>query len=42
MPDPTWELEHEYFFTQIQKGARTDFATDIWIAETLREMEGQL
>ena len=42
MPDPTWELEHEYFFTQILNGARTNFATDIWIAETLREMEVQL
>ena len=42
MRDPTWELEHEYFFTQIQNGARTNFATDIWIAEMLREMEAQL
>lgn len=42
MPDPTWELEHEYFFTQIQNRARTNFATDIWIAEMLREMEVQL
>ena len=42
MSDPTWELEHEYFFTQILNGARTNFATDIWIAETLREMEAQL
>jgi predicted dehydrogenase len=42
MPDPTWELEHEYFFAQILNGARTDFATDIWIAETLREMKAQL
>ena len=42
MSDPTWELEHEYFFTQILNGARTNFATDIWIAETLNELELQL
>ena len=42
MPDPTWALEHEYFFTQILIGARTNFVTDIWIAETLGEMEVQL
>ena len=42
MPDPTWELEHEYFFTQILNRARTNFATDIWIAETLREIQVQL
>ena len=42
MPDPTWALEHEYFFTQILNGAQTNFATDIWIAKTLREMETQL
>jgi len=42
MPDPTWELEHEHFFTQIQNGARTNFATDIWIAAMLREMQVQL
>jgi predicted dehydrogenase len=42
IPDPTWELEHEYFFSQILSGAPTNFATDIWIAETLREMEVQL
>ena len=42
IPDPTWELEHEYFFQQILNGARTNFATDIWIAETLHEMEVQL
>ena len=42
MPDPTWALEHDYFFSQILNGARTNFATDIWIAETLREMEVQL
>lgn len=42
MPDPTWALEHEYFFTEILNGAQTDFSTDIWIVETLRELETQL
>lgn len=42
MPDPTWALEHEYFFTQILNGAQTDFSTDIWISEALDQMEVQL
>jgi len=42
IPDPTWALEHEYFFAQILNGARTNFARDIWIAETLCEMEDYL
>jgi predicted dehydrogenase len=42
MPDPTWALEHEYFFTQILNGAQTNFATDTWIAEILQEIEIQL
>ena len=42
IPDPTWALEHEYFFAQILNGARTNFATDVWIAETLCEIEDHL
>ena len=38
MPDPTWELEHEYFFNQISAGAQTNLSTDIWIQRTLDEL----
>ena len=42
MPDPTWKYEHDYFLSQIQKGARTDFSSDIWIADTLHELSSHL
>lgn len=38
MPDPTWELEHEYFFNQISAGVQTDLSTDIWIQSILDEL----
>jgi len=38
MPDPTWELEHEYFFNQISAGVQTDLSTDIWIQRVLDEL----
>lgn len=42
MPDPTWNLEHENFFRQIQSRAQTNLAKDVWISETLHELRGQL
>jgi predicted dehydrogenase len=42
MPDPTWELEHEHFNSQIKKQSRTNLSTDFWIAESLSDMESML
>lgn len=38
MSDPTWELEHEYFFKQISNGAITDLSNDSWIQRILDEL----
>ena len=37
--DPTWQLEHEYFFQQILSGAKTNLSTDCWISGVLKELE---
>ena len=37
--DPTWELEHEYFFQQILGGVKTNLTTDRWISGVLKELE---
>jgi predicted dehydrogenase len=42
MPDPTWELEHAYFFSQIKGKSQTNFLTDCWIADALSEMESRI
>ena len=39
VPDPTWRLEHEYFFDNIEKGFATDLSNDIWIANFFQEIE---
>jgi predicted dehydrogenase len=41
LQDPTWELEHDYFFRQIENKSQTNLSRDIWIAENLAEMEKQ-
>lgn len=42
MADPTWELEHNHFFNEISVRSDTNLKTDIWISETLRELESRL
>jgi hypothetical protein len=39
MADPTWELEHKYFFQQILGGIKTNLSTDRWISGVLKELE---
>jgi scyllo-inositol 2-dehydrogenase (NADP+) len=36
--DPTWEEEHEYFYSQIRNGVQTDLTTDRWISESLSKL----
>lgn len=37
-PDPTWALEYEHFRSLVRSGAKTDFATDLWIHSILSSM----
>lgn len=37
--DPTWEKEHQYFFSQILNQNSTDLTTDIWISKNLRKFK---
>ena len=37
--DPTWSLEHKYFFDLIKRGVKTNFNNDIWIYKSLKNME---
>jgi scyllo-inositol 2-dehydrogenase (NADP+) len=37
--DPTWEEEHQHFFSQIITQKLTDLSTDIWISKKLRDFE---
>ncbi len=37
--DPTWDLEHKYFFKLIKRGVKTNLKNDIWIYKSLRNME---
>lgn len=39
MKDPTWKLEHNYFFNLIKKKTKTNFENDIWIFKELKKME---
>ena len=38
MKDPTWELEHKYFFQLLRRRERNDFSKDIWINKNLKNM----
>ena len=38
MKDPTWELEHKYFFRLLKLKKRNDLSKDIWINKNLRNI----
>lgn len=40
--DPTWILEHEYFFRRIGSRIPTSLERDIWIAEIMNELRKQI
>jgi len=42
MKDPTWKLEHNYFFNLVRKKTKTNFKNDIWIFKTLKKLEKEI
>ena len=42
MKDPTWNLEHKYFFNLIKKRKKTNFSNDIRIFKEIKRMEKQI
>ncbi len=42
MKDPTWKLEHDYFFKLIKKKTKTSFKNDIWIFKILKKIEKKI
>ena len=42
MKDPTWQIEHDYFFRLIKNKTKTNFDNDIWIFKTLKKLEKQI
>ena len=36
--DPTWELEHKFFFELIRLKRKTNLTKDIWINKTLKSL----
>ena len=42
MKDPTWNLEHNYFFNLINKRTKTNFKNDIFIFKILKKMDKKL
>ena len=41
MPDPTWNLEYEYFKNACLKQKKTDLASDKWISKKIAEIRRQ-
>ncbi len=38
MRDPTWELEHKYFFKLLRRRRRNDLSKDVWINKNLKNI----
>ena len=38
MKDPTWELEHKYFFRLLKLKKKNDLSKDIWINKNLKNI----
>ena len=36
--DPTWEMEHKYFFSLLKLKKKNDFGKDIWINKNLKSI----